>query len=108
MDKPSLLIVGAGASGLMAAAELIQDYQVSVLEASDRPGGRILSIREDGIVVEVGAEFVHGNLPLTLNLLKEAGIQTVKVEGEMYRSRKGKFLEVEEMTEGWEGLLEKM
>lgn len=47
LDKPrSVLILGAGAAGLSAAHELGKlGYRCKVLEARDRPGGRIWTIR---------------------------------------------------------------
>ena len=45
------LIVGAGAAGLVAAAELgKQPGTVCVLEARDRLGGRIYTRREPGVI----------------------------------------------------------
>ena len=41
--------------------------------------------------VELGAEFIHGNLPVTKNLLKEAGINFYKVGGKMFNADKGNF-----------------
>src|SRR5688572_10252024 len=108
MTKPFIIIIGAGASGLSAARELAPHYNITLLEATNRAGGRICTVEQNGTLVEAGAEFVHGNLPITLDLLKQAGIETRKVEGEMFRYKHGKFLEVEEMTEGFDGLLEKM
>jgi len=57
------LVLGAGAAGLRAGAELLRKrVKVLVVEARDRIGGRVHSIedRELGRVVELGAEFVHG------------------------------------------------
>jgi len=57
------LVLGAGAAGLRAGAELLRKrVRVLVIEARDRIGGRVHSIedRELGRVVELGAEFVHG------------------------------------------------
>src|SRR5438874_4598796 len=59
------LVLGAGAAGLRAGAELLRKRaSLLVLEARDRIGGRVHSVedRELGCVVELGAEFVHGPL----------------------------------------------
>jgi monoamine oxidase len=56
-------IVGAGAAGLAAAGELVRHGRsVCLLEARDRPGGRIYTRMEPSLAVplELGAEFVHG------------------------------------------------
>ncbi|MCW3093913.1 MAG: amine oxidase [Ferruginibacter sp.] len=108
MQKPTVIIVGAGAAGLMAAVELSGQFQITILEALPRTGGRIYSISQDGDIIEAGAEFVHGNLPVTLKLLKNAGIDYVEIAGEMYRKKNDRLIAVEEMTEGWEGLILKM
>lgn len=67
MDQADVIIIGAGAAGLMAGRELIKAGKtVLLLEARNRTGGRICQ--------HTGAEFVHGKLPITLSLLEEAGI----------------------------------
>jgi len=67
MDQADVIIIGAGAAGLMAGRELIKTGKtVLLLEARNRTGGRIYK--------HTGAEFVHGQLPITQALLKEAGI----------------------------------
>ncbi|MES2891055.1 MAG: NAD(P)/FAD-dependent oxidoreductase [Bacteroidota bacterium] len=108
MTKPTLLIIGAGASGLLAARELTSFYEITILEANDRIGGRIFSLSHESEIIEAGAEFVHGNLPITLTLLKEAGIKPVKISGKMFRHEQGEFSAVTEMTDGWDDLLQKM
>ena len=74
------LIVGAGAAGLRAGAELLRKRaSVLVLEARDRIGGRVHSVedRELGQVVELGAEFVHG----PLGGLKRARLKLDEMDG---------------------------
>jgi monoamine oxidase len=63
-----VVVIGAGAAGLAAAARLAgAGRSVLVLEARDRVGGRIWTRHEPGLAmpVELGAEFVHGLAPAT-------------------------------------------
>src|SRR5690242_20420721 len=54
-----VVVVGAGFAGMAAAAELLAaGCDVTVLEARDRVGGRVWSVRFGGAGVERGAEFV--------------------------------------------------
>lgn len=109
--QQSILIIGAGATGLMAARKLTAaGHAVTVLEASDRTGGRIHTIQPPGFVrpIEAGAEFMHGKLPVTMQLLKEAGINYQPVEGKMIRVKNGQWSEQEEFVEGWDELIDRM
>ncbi len=77
--KNDMLIVGAGAAGLMVARELAKaGKKVVILEARDRIGGRIypLSPEDWGYEAMGGAEFVHGEAPVTRSLLKDIGAHT--------------------------------
>jgi monoamine oxidase len=89
-----VVIVGAGAAGLFAARELARAGRtVLVLEASQRVGGRMLTVLESGAgrPIELGAEFVHGDAPETTRLLDEARLATVAVTGRHYRSDRGEL-----------------
>ncbi|WP_128928187.1 flavin monoamine oxidase family protein [Bradyrhizobium guangxiense] len=84
-----IVIVGAGAAGLMAARELARaGRKVTILEARQRCGGRIhpLPASEFGYPAEGGAEFVHGEAPVTRGLLREAGLSLREIEGEQWSS----------------------
>lgn len=110
MAKQEIIIIGAGAAGLMAALELVDDCYVTILEARAVAGGRIRSHRSSlaALIIESGAEFIHGKLPLTMKLLKKAEIERVAVKGKFYRSENGKWHKQHEMIEGWDKLLKKM
>ena len=57
----SIIVVGAGIAGLAAAHNLqTAGYNVTVLEAARRVGGRIYTNRDLGVPVELGASRIHG------------------------------------------------
>ncbi len=59
--KKKTCVIGAGMAGL-AAASLLREYghEVVLLEARDRSGGRIHSIRFGRAMHELGASWIHG------------------------------------------------
>lgn len=79
-----IVIVGAGAAGLMAARALARaGKRVTIMEARDRCGGRIhpLPASEFGYAADGGAEFVHGEAPVTRGLAREAGLSVRTIGG---------------------------
>jgi len=44
MNKPKLCIIGAGLSGLYSAILLQDHYEVTIIEARNRTGGRIMML----------------------------------------------------------------
>jgi len=94
MHPDHIVVIGAGAAGLMAARELgLAGKKVTVLEARDRCGGRIhqFPAAEFGYPAEGGAEFVHGEAPVTHGLLREAGLSLLPIEGTQWTVEDGKF-----------------
>jgi monoamine oxidase len=82
-----VLIIGAGAAGLLAARELATaGRRVLLVEARDYLGGRAHTLTPPGFTqaIEAGAEFMHGEVPLTRALLAEAGIGWQATAGRTY------------------------
>ncbi|WP_291089986.1 NAD(P)/FAD-dependent oxidoreductase [Flavobacterium sp. BFFFF1] len=99
-----IMIVGAGAAGIMAANMLSKKgFSVTVLEQQERIGGRIHTYVPEGFVnaVEAGAEFIHGHLPLTLKLLKRAQLATTTASMNMHRIGNGKIVHGFGRSKAW-------
>lgn len=72
----SVVIIGGGIAGLSAANELLREgCTVTVLEAKERFGGRIHTIREGSLPIELGAEFIHGRSKPLLNAIHAARLK---------------------------------
>ena len=109
--KQTIIIVGAGAAGLISAWELsLEKYNVILLESQKQSGGRIQTqkLTDDYGVIERGAEFIHGRLPITLGLCEEANMTYIPVEGKMYRKEKNEWIEETQLIEGWTDLIKTM
>ena len=107
--KYDVIIIGAGAAGLSAMRYLAEEgYHGCMLEAAEIAGGRISTIKE-GFQrhVEAGAEFIHGKLPLTFKLLKEAGLSSEVVEGKMIGVQNGNW-QTEEHDEHWDEFMKQL
>ena len=86
-QDPAVLVIGGGVSGLAAACELGRaGVPVTVLEARDRIGGRVLTLHDApcDAPIELGAEFIHGRPPETLDLLKKANARISEVDGDSW------------------------
>jgi spermine oxidase len=59
---PSVIIIGAGPAGIAAASKLFENSitNITVLEAENRVGGRINSVKFGDKFVDLGAEYCHG------------------------------------------------
>ena len=76
-ERYDVAVIGAGAAGLAAAAELAAaGRSVLLLEARERIGGRCWTLREPGLAapIELGAEFIHGEARVTRALMRKAGM----------------------------------
>ena len=73
-----VVVVGAGIAGLAAATSLRREgHDVLVLEASDRVGGRAITLRRPGTddLCDVGTQYYHSNYKRTLALIREVGLE---------------------------------
>jgi monoamine oxidase len=98
-DATDVLVLGAGVSGLAAAARLAQaGSTVRLLEARDRVGGRILTRRGGGwpVPVELGAEFVQGRIPALFTLAHQTGLPLVELNGSRWQWRAGQLARSDE------------
>ncbi len=59
--ETEVLVIGAGMAGLSAARRLKElDYDVILLEARQRSGGRVWTDRSLGLPLDLGASWIHG------------------------------------------------
>ncbi|MCA1649268.1 MAG: protoporphyrinogen oxidase [Acidobacteria bacterium] len=71
----SVIIVGAGITGLAAAYELsLRRVPFTVLEAAPRAGGLILTEHIDGVTIEAGPDSVLAQKPAATALCEELGL----------------------------------
>jgi monoamine oxidase len=76
LTRSDVVVIGAGASGLACARDLHRrGVDVRVLEARERIGGRIRTVRDfTDEPFELGAIFVHGRRAITMDVAEEAGL----------------------------------
>ena len=75
-----LLVAGAGLAGLAAAYELVKrGHEVTVVEARERPGGRVHTLRgfDDGLHAEAGAVYVPDTHFHTVAYCRDLGVDLV-------------------------------
>lgn len=84
MTNKSVTIIGAGMAGLSAAYELNKaGWNVTVLEARSRVGGRVFSMRDfsKGLVAEGGGEFIEYRHKRMLALAQEFNLELGSLGG---------------------------
>ena len=95
-----VIVIGAGVSGLAAADKLTDDgFEVLVLEARDRVGGRIWSHTWNGVTIDEGANWIHqsrGNPITTFAEEHNLGMLETPYSSVMYWN--GEYIEHEYYT----------
>lgn len=105
-----VVVIGAGFSGLACAYELKSaGYDVTVVEARNRVGGRVLSFSDfvAGKNVEGGGELVGSNHPTWVAYAEKFKLEFLDVtesEDETPIVLNGKRLTAEEAEHAWEGM----
>ncbi len=75
METTSFLIIGAGITGLTTAWRLKQQgHRIQVLEARDRVGGNLRTLRQDGWLIERGPNSTLNNRPALEQLVQSLGL----------------------------------
>lgn len=116
MIRTDAVVIGAGASGLAAAKDLCDaGLSVVVLEARDRLGGRIATVREPSWLtpVELGPEFIHGHPGATFSLMRSAGLLAVRLPLEYWERVRGgrgprRWVRLDDLWKESEALTSKM
>jgi monoamine oxidase len=103
-----VLVLGAGVSGLATAAKLTQaGCSTLVLEARDRIGGRIRTVRDATwpVPIDLGAEFIQGTVAELLDLARAAHQPVVELSGARFVSRAGKLIHADDFQQQISGVL---
>jgi polyamine oxidase len=92
-----VLVIGAGIAGLAAARRLDEAFDVTIVEARDRIGGRIRTDRSLGVAVDLGAAWIQGvdGNPIA-ELAEESGSEVVPTDYEAVALLDGEGGEVPE------------
>lgn len=80
--RETVVVIGGGIAGIAAARTLHDEgYEVSLIEARNRLGGRIHTDRSLGTAIELGASRIHGagRNPVT-TLARQYGVRLEKVD----------------------------
>jgi protoporphyrinogen/coproporphyrinogen III oxidase len=81
VSEQRVIVIGAGLAGLAVAARLgAAGRELLVLEAADRAGGQIHTLRRDALIVELGAEGFVARSRAVPHLCQLLGIEGALVE----------------------------
>ncbi|MFE3253530.1 protoporphyrinogen oxidase [Streptomyces sp. NPDC059209] len=114
---PHVVVVGGGIAGLAAADRLLSaGARVTLLEATDRLGGKLMAGEIEGAPVDLGAESMLARRPEAVDLARSVGLAerlqppatasaSVWSRGELYAMPKGHVMGVPADASALSGLL---
>jgi monoamine oxidase len=104
-------ILGAGVAGL-EAARVLDEHKVDfiVLEARERIGGRIFSVRDESLPVsiELGAEFVHGRAPELRDIAHDARLAVADIDGQRWQSQHGRLRPIDDFWDALDAVMARL
>jgi len=101
-------IIGGGIAGLEAARVLAEHHvDVTLLEGSDRVGGRIRTVYEAGedLPIELGPEYVHGDPDILEGLARGAPVALDDTSATYHALRDGRLVEADDLWKRFGELL---
>ncbi len=105
-----VIVIGAGVAGLAAARRLAEaGLHVLILEARNRIGGRVWTIQaENGVPVELGAEFIHGRPHEICDLVGSAHLEVREFTGSQWIYADGRLQRSQDFFAHTKSILEKL
>ncbi|WP_026905687.1 protoporphyrinogen oxidase [Paucisalibacillus globulus] len=110
MEKQTIVIIGGGITGLSAAYYLHKNikennlpYQIKLVEAGKRLGGKINTYKRDGFIIERGPDSIIARKKPGVKLVEELGLKDqmvrngtgqsyILVQGKLHKMPKGAFM----------------
>ena len=88
--RTDALVLGGGVAGLVGALRLAEaGRSVRLLEASERLGGVVRTVRRDGFEADVGPDVFLARKPAALRLCEHLGVETATPRGGALIQRNG-------------------
>ncbi|HVS52572.1 MAG TPA: NAD(P)/FAD-dependent oxidoreductase [Opitutaceae bacterium] len=106
-DHVGVIVIGGGAAGLAAALRLARrGREVLLLEARDRLGGRVCTLRPKGWTqpAELGAEFIHGGNAALWRIVRAHRLGPKRPPAGHWLFRAGELTRVKNLAERIEGV----
>lgn len=102
-----VIVIGAGAAGLAAARDLSgAGKRICLVEARGRIGGRVCTLHfpDLPVPIELGAEFIHGEVAETFAIVDAAPLVAVELPDDHWWSEDGEWERIEDFWEEIERL----